>query len=82
MNEWIRKAGRMPIDNNTVIGTEEWPLLGYNIFMRQRRARLTTSWKCYDWLLCLWTIAVLLLCLTEGYAKGHWGFGSGSSICR
>jgi hypothetical protein len=25
----------MPIDNNTVIGTEEWPLLGYNIFMRQ-----------------------------------------------
>jgi len=24
----------MPIDNNTVIGTEEWPLLGYNIFMR------------------------------------------------
>jgi hypothetical protein len=29
------KAGRVPIDNSTVIGTEEWPLLGYNIFMRQ-----------------------------------------------
>jgi hypothetical protein len=50
----------MPIDNNTVIGTEEWPLLGYNIDIYQaKRARLTTSWKCYDWLLYVWRIAVL-----------------------
>jgi hypothetical protein len=79
MNEWIHKAGRMPIDNNTVIGTEEWPLLGYNIFMRQRRARLTTCWKCYDWLLCLWTIAVLLLCavLDRTICEGALGFRLG-----
>jgi hypothetical protein len=59
----------MPIDNNTVIGTEEWPLLGYNIFMRQtssayhqlevlRLAALSLDDRC--------TVAVLDRTICEG----------------
>jgi hypothetical protein len=71
MNGRIHEAGRMPIDNNTVIGTEEWPLLGYNIFMRQKQLGLPSAGSatigCFVFGRSLYC---LLLHLTERYAKG------------